>query len=65
MPHRTAPWQRGGGVMLMGRAGVDRFVVAYRSRGMPASVRSTFIRGSLESAHLGSPIRDVPTLVCP
>ncbi|KAF5961480.1 hypothetical protein HYC85_002689 [Camellia sinensis] len=39
----------------MGRAGIDRFIVAYRSRGMPASVRSTFIRGYLESAHLGSP----------
>ncbi|GMP79580.1 hypothetical protein CsSME_00035067 [Camellia sinensis var. sinensis] len=31
MPHRTAPWQKGSGVMLMGRAGIDRFIVAYRS----------------------------------
>ncbi|GMP97070.1 hypothetical protein CsSME_00045465 [Camellia sinensis var. sinensis] len=65
MPHRTAPWLRGGGVMLMGRAGIDRFIATYRSRGMPASVRSTFIRGYLESAHLGSPVRDVPSLTCP
>ncbi|GMP69029.1 hypothetical protein CsSME_00028430 [Camellia sinensis var. sinensis] len=53
IPHRTAPWQRGRGVMLMGRAGIDRFIMAYRSRGMPASVRSTFIRGYPESAYLG------------
>ncbi|GMP95686.1 hypothetical protein CsSME_00044631 [Camellia sinensis var. sinensis] len=65
MPHRTAPWQRGRGMMLMGWAGIDRFIVAYRSRGMPASVRSTFIRSYLESAHLGYPVRDVPSLTCP